>query len=216
MRLGPLCPAGRLSCQDDGRPAGPPALTGPALSPRLVSISCDTDRSQHRTDHLPDSDSPRICEKLYAKWVLTEAARTAKESGRRSTRRSRLVLPKVAAVQSLSHRGTFTFLMVRLGQAAFVPDAHGTVLNHSVCPFGQTSVPGLPPCHSFAVGLLATKLADNCKKLQIKNPQKTPLKIVSLIDISRSREQNCCVLLGSQTLGAEFYSALSLSSHPTI
>src|SRR5437667_3279659 len=46
--------------------------------------------------------------------------------------------------------------------------------------------------------------SQNRKKLQIKNPQKTPLKIVSLIDISRSREQNCCVLLGSQLSGLSF------------
>src|SRR5207245_10688647 len=48
--------------------------------------------------------------------------------------------------------------------------------------------------------------SQNRKELHIRNPQKNPSKIGSLIDISRSREQNCCVLLGSQTLGAEFYS----------
>ena len=43
--------------------------------------------------------------------------------------------------------------------------------------------------------------SQNRKELHIKNPQKTPLKIVSLIDISRAREENCCVLLGANSRG---------------
>jgi len=46
--------------------------------------------------------------------------------------------------------------------------------------------------------------SQNRKELHIKNPQKTPLKIVSLIDISRAREENCCVLLGAKLSGLSF------------
>jgi len=46
--------------------------------------------------------------------------------------------------------------------------------------------------------------SQNRKELHIKNPQKNPSKIGSSIDIKPRQEQNCCVLLGSQTLGAEF------------
>src|SRR5439155_21801278 len=100
------------------------------------------------------------------------------------------------------------------GLASAVP-MPSTVLNHVFAPLGSFNS-GTSSLPLFCRVCYATKLANNRKKLHIRNPQKTSLKIVSLIDISRSREQNCCVLLGSQTLGAEFYSALSLSSHPTI
>jgi len=91
-----------------------------------------------------------------------------------------------------------------------------TVLNHVFVPFGILQFLDFRPWRSFAVVCYATKLADNRKELHIKNPQKNPSKIGSPIDIKPRQEQNCCVLLGSQTLGAEFYSALSLSSLPTI
>src|SRR5437660_11974757 len=107
----------------------------------------------------------------------------------------------------LSQRHSLSF--VGFGKSAFVPDAHGTVLDDVLALSGRPQFRG---CRSFAL----RHNSHNRKELQIKNPQKNPSKSASPIDRNPRQEQNCCVLLGSQTLGAEFYSALSLSSLPTI
>src|SRR5437773_5980113 len=103
----------------------------------------------------------------------------------------------------LSQRHSLSF--VRLGKAAFD------------CPFGQILKfldfrPWRCYCGRFAMRQNLQITARNC----ILKIQKNPSKSASSIDIKPRQEQNCCVLLGSQTLGAEFYSALSLSSLPTI
>jgi len=121
------------------------------------------------------------------------------------------VLPEVAAVQSLTQRHSLSFV----GLGTFGANAQYGA-ESCVCPFRLLQFLDFLPGALLRLVCYATKLADNRKDLHIKNPQKNPLKIGSSIDIKPRQEQNCCVLLGSQTLGAEFYSALSLSSPPTI
>jgi hypothetical protein len=53
-----------------------------------------------------------------------------------------------------------------------VPDAHGTVLNHVFAPLGSFNSWSSSPAALLPSVCYATKLADNRKKLQIKNPQK--------------------------------------------
>jgi len=102
------------------------------------------------------------------------------------------VLPEVAAVQSLSRTGHIRFPLLGLEK------------QHSIALSGRPQFRDFLPAALLPSVCYATKLADNRKKLQIKNPQKTPLKIVSLIDISRAREENCCVLLGAKLSGLSF------------
>ena len=63
--------------------------------------------------------------------------------------------PEVAAVQLLPHRNSLSF--VGFGKSAFVPDAHGTVLDDVFASLGILQFLDFLPCRSFAVGLLCDK-----------------------------------------------------------
>src|SRR2546425_5645250 len=73
----------------------------------------------------------------------------------------------------LSQRHSLSF--VGFGKSAFVPDAHGTVLDDVLALSGGPQFRG---CRSFAL----RHNSHYRKKLQIKNPQKNPSKIASSID----------------------------------
>jgi hypothetical protein len=97
------------------------------------------------------------------------------------------VLPEVAAVMASQRAHLLSF--VGLGKAAFVPDAHGTVLNQVFAPSGKTSIPGLPLFSLFCSRFAMQQNLQISKKLQIKTQ-----KNGSSVDISLAREQNSYAL----------------------
>jgi hypothetical protein len=67
----------------------------------------------------------------------------------------------------------------------------GLKKQHSIALSGRPQISGTSsPAALLPSVCYGTKLADNRKKLQIKNPQKSPSKIGSLIDIKPRQEQN--------------------------
>src|SRR5437667_3003377 len=98
-------------------------------------------------------------------------------------RLSRLVLPEVTAVQSLTQRHSLSFV----GLGTFGANAQygaGSVFSLEASFNSGTSAPGA----LLRLVCYATKLADNRKELHIKNPQKNPSKIGSPIDIKPRQE----------------------------
>src|SRR2546425_11112286 len=92
-------------------------------------------------------------------------------SAKEGQREVRLVLPEVAAVQSLSQRA-YSLSFVAVGkQHSATCTRYGA--ESCVCPLGILQFLDFLPGALLRSVCYATKLADNRKELHIKNPQKT-------------------------------------------